>query len=75
MPDISKCTGQLIYPYGKICPLRESCYRYTARPSEYYQSYFVDAPFIIEPDGVSCEHFWKIESMQTKVARFKRQTK
>ena len=54
MPDITMCTGY-------VCPLRDSCYRFTATPSEYRQSYFVSAPYIDEPDGTSCEYFWKIE--------------
>ena len=57
MPDITMCMasqGKELY-----CPLRFSCYRFKAKPSEYHQSYFVDAPFIIEPDGTSCEFFWK----------------
>lgn len=32
MPDISKCPGT-------NCPLREACYRYTSRPSEYRQAW------------------------------------
>jgi hypothetical protein len=60
MPDITMCDG-----YNKatanICPLQNNCWRYTATPSEYRQAYFVDAPFIDEPDGTSCEYFWKTE--------------
>jgi hypothetical protein len=59
MPDISMCMGS--NGTETYCPLRQSCYRFKARPSEYRQSYFTDAPFIIEPDGVSCEYFWKLE--------------
>jgi hypothetical protein len=58
MPDITMCSG-----YDKVtkepCPLQGNCYRFLAAPSEFRQSYFVEAPFIIEPDGTSCEHFWK----------------
>jgi hypothetical protein len=37
MADITMCKGN-------YCPLKESCYRYTAKPNEYRQSYFVNAP-------------------------------
>ena len=58
MPDITMCTGR-----DKItkepCPLKDSCYRFKATPSEFRQSYFTESPFIIEPDGTSCKYFWK----------------
>lgn len=38
MPDISMCTGN-------GCTLKENCYRYTAKPSEFRQSYFSTPPF------------------------------
>jgi hypothetical protein len=47
MPDITMCEG-------KNCPIKENCYRYTAKPNEYRQSYFVTPPY---QDG-KCEHFW-----------------
>ena len=50
MPDISMCTG------GK-CPQKNQCYRHTAFPSEYRQSYFCDPPY--KMDG--CPYFWKME--------------
>lgn len=34
MADITKCKGI-------NCPVKDSCYRYTAKDSEYRQSYFV----------------------------------
>ena len=46
MPDITMCTG-------KDCPIKEKCYRYTAKPDEFRQSYF-DAPYKDE----NCEYFW-----------------
>ena len=61
MPDITMCLGYE-KDIDKHCPMKESCYRYMARPSEYRQSYFVDAPFLVEPDGFSCEYFWKVEN-------------
>ena len=32
MPDISMCNGQ-------DCPIKEYCYRYTAEPSEFWQTW------------------------------------
>lgn len=47
MPDITKCEGT-------DCPVKEKCYRFTARDSEFRQSYFVTPPY---KDG-KCDHFW-----------------
>ena len=46
MTDITKCTGE-------GCPLKETCYRFTA-PAEMYQSFFMDSPI---KDG-KCEYYW-----------------
>ena len=54
MPDISMCMGN-------DCPLKETCYRYKAKPSE-YQSYFMEAPY---KDG-DCSHYWEISSKSSK---------
>lgn len=55
MPDITMCEG-------RDCPIKESCYRYTAKPNEFRQSYFVDTPY---KDG-ECEHYWKIDDHHKK---------
>ena len=47
MPDITMCPGS-------DCPLKADCYRHTATPSEYWQSYFLSPPY----DGDKCEYFW-----------------
>ena len=47
MPDITMCLGT-------NCPYKESCYRFTAKPSEYMQSYFMKPPI---KDG-KCEMYW-----------------
>jgi hypothetical protein len=47
MPDITMCVGT-------DCPQKETCYRYTAKPSEYRQSYFSVPPI---KDG-KCEYYW-----------------
>lgn len=50
MPDISMCLG-------RDCPKKTSCYRFTAFPSEYRQSYFVGVPY----KGEGCDYYWKME--------------
>ena len=47
MPDITMCKGT-------DCPQKENCYRFTATPSEYWQSYFIDPPI---KDG-KCDLYW-----------------
>ena len=46
-PDITMCSGE-------GCPVKEKCYRFTAKPNEYRQSYFVEPPI---RDG-KCDHYW-----------------
>ena len=46
-PDITMCRGT-------NCPAKESCYRYTAKPSEFRQSYFMEPPI---KDG-KCDYYW-----------------
>lgn len=53
MPDITMCRGQI---EDKICPQKETCYRYTATPSDLIQSYFLDLP--MNKDG-TCGYHWK----------------
>jgi len=47
MPDITLCRGT-------GCPHKEKCYRFTAKPSENWQSYFIDSPI---KDG-KCDMYW-----------------
>ena len=54
MPDISMCMG-------RDCPLKETCYRHKAKPSD-YQSYFMEAPY---KDG-DCSHYWEMSSKPSK---------
>ncbi len=49
MSDITKCTGE-------GCMRKTMCYRFTAKPHEYRQSYFSFVP--VEKDG-KCKHFWQ----------------
>lgn len=39
---------------GGECPHKESCYRFTAKPNQFMQSYFMEPPF---KDG-KCDHYW-----------------
>jgi hypothetical protein len=51
MSDITKC-------YGADCPMKESCKRFTAKPNEFAQSYFLDPPYHINDGGFSCDMYW-----------------
>ena len=51
MPDITMCKGD-------GCPHKETCYRFTAEPSEFHQSYFVKSPFQQVEDEIFCPHYW-----------------
>ena len=48
MPDITMCKGG-------DCPLKETCYRYLAEPSD-YQSYWFEPPYY----AGTCEHYWEV---------------
>ena len=40
---------------GEGCPLKETCYRFTAKPTEFRQSYFTEPPV----KKGKCEYYWK----------------
>ena len=48
MADITMCSGEK-------CPLKQMCYRHTAKPNEFRQAYFMEPPV---SEG-ECEHFWR----------------
>lgn len=48
---------------GGDCPLKEKCYRYKAKPSEYQQTFFAEVPY---KDG-KCEHFVKYWEREQKI--------
>jgi len=48
MPDISMCSSN-------TCPLKDSCYRFTATPSPFRQSY---ADFKYDEQTGKCDHYW-----------------
>lgn len=41
---------------GDGCPLKDNCYRHTATPNPYRQSYFLDSPY--DSKRRECEHYW-----------------
>jgi hypothetical protein len=47
MADITKCKGT-------NCPMKQNCYRYTAKEDEFYQAYFTEVP--IKKD--ECDMYW-----------------
>lgn len=58
MPDITMC-------HGNSCLLKDQCYRYKAKPTE-FQSYFYITPYHVyrDEDGNiqhECEEFWDIK--------------
>ena len=55
MADITKCKGI-------DCPIKDNCYRYTAKDSEFLQAYFVDDNVGEKTDdGFECEYYWKVK--------------
>ena len=54
MADIAKCMG-------KDCKVKKSCYRFTAPPSEYWQSYIM--PQV--KDG-KCDMYWETKSKRNE---------
>jgi hypothetical protein len=52
MPDITLCEGH-------ECPLKESCYRFTAIASPMRQAYFISVPY--DKDKNECEYYWHTE--------------
>jgi len=49
MADISMCSGE-------GCELKETCYRHTAKSSD-YQSFFGASP---NSTPTECEYYWKV---------------
>ena len=68
MADITKCKGI-------NCPIRDNCYRYTARDSGFYQSWFVDGNVGKMVDNkFSCDVYWG-ENAETTWKELKEITK
>lgn len=56
MPDISMCSNS-------TCPSKMLCYRYTATPNPYRQSYGL---FSVTPEHSQCEYFTPNENPTIK---------
>ncbi len=61
MPDISMCQG-LNVSTNTMCPKRNTCYRFTATPSEFWQSYFTDAPFTTIRNKHQCDYLIEVQN-------------
>ena len=55
MADIAKCMGY-DEDLGFECPMKNNCYRYTAKANEFRQSYFMNIPF--NPTTCQCDNYW-----------------
>lgn len=53
MPGITMCSGESAE--GQVCLIKNTCYRYTAIPSD-YQS-FMNAPIELDAQK-GCRNFW-----------------
>lgn len=53
MPDISKCANE-------DCPLKNTCYRYTSKPNELWQSY---NNYSYNKETNECKDYWKDETV------------
>lgn len=60
MADITMCRGE-------NCPLKETCYRFTAIANEFRQSYFKDIPYNYEK--VWCNEYWDNEEYKKEKGR------
>jgi hypothetical protein len=58
MPDITMC-------FGGECPVKDKCYRYTAKASD-YQSYFGEPPLEIKDGVAKCDHYWGDDSQSIR---------
>lgn len=56
MPDIAMCWGRTVEEKPRICPRRDTCYRYTAKPTPGRQSWFMVAPFT--PETGECAQYY-----------------
>jgi hypothetical protein len=59
MADITMC-------FGRECPLKPTCHRYTATPSEYAQAYLGEPPFTFTDGEVFCQMYWGDEQQKLK---------
>lgn len=63
MPDITMCST-------KECPLHDICYRFTATPSEFRQSWFAGDPRQVPKlkgrEHEECNFYWPIDKKSHK---------
>ncbi|MEX1383186.1 MAG: hypothetical protein AB1Z17_07285 [Lutibacter sp.] len=66
MSDITKCSGE--FSGDKVCPIRDTCYRFKAPECDFWQSIFVNSPGeFIESNkkyNFECNHYWKIKTVR-----------
>lgn len=43
---------------GSNCPLKETCFRYKAKASEYLQAYFTEPPY--DKEAGECPTYWGV---------------
>ena len=48
--DITLCKGL-------DCPLKETCFRHTAKPNEFRQSYFTNSPY--DKENKKCDYYYE----------------
>jgi hypothetical protein len=51
MSDMTMC-------HGFDCPVKEKCKRFTSKPSELWQAYFLNPPYTITDNVFECNMFW-----------------
>jgi hypothetical protein len=57
MADIEMCKGT-------DCPLKETCYRFTAKPNEFMQSYSTAVPYNKETN--TCTEYWNTNEQKNE---------
>jgi hypothetical protein len=56
--DITKC-------YGQDCPIKETCYRFTAPVNEHLQGWANFDSIYLESDGAECNNYYPIKPIST----------
>lgn len=64
MPDITMCKGY-------SCPMKDTCYRFTAKPNPNRQSYFSSVGYKIVKAKPVCEHYSPIEAVKKRKIKSK----
>lgn len=60
MMDITKCKGD-------GCPIKNRCYRYTAKSNVFYQSWFMETPLMVKKNKPYCQYF--IDNSETIIKK------